>query len=76
MSPSQNIYIALLRAINVGGNAVIKMADLKKRVESLGLSDVSTYIQTGNVLFTSKETDAKSWKPCSKRESGTSSNMT
>lgn len=57
MAPTQYTYVALLRAINVGGNAVIKMVDLKKRVESLGLSDVSTYIQTGNILFTSKESD-------------------
>jgi uncharacterized protein (DUF1697 family) len=52
---AKNRYVALFRAINVGGNAIIKMADLKKRVESLGLSDVSTYIQTGNVLFSSGE---------------------
>ena len=58
-SSVKNKYVALLRAINVGGNAVIKMADLTKRVESLGLTDVSTYIQTGNVIFTSGESDSK-----------------
>jgi uncharacterized protein (DUF1697 family) len=53
----KHIYIALLRAINVSGHAVIKMTDLKKIFESLGFTDVSTYIQTGNVTFSSNETD-------------------
>jgi uncharacterized protein (DUF1697 family) len=51
-------YIALLRGINVGGKALIKMADLKTCVEELGLDDVSTYIASGNVLFASAERDA------------------
>jgi uncharacterized protein (DUF1697 family) len=51
-------YIALLRGINVGGKTLIKMADLKKCVEALGLDDVSTYIASGNVLFGSSERDA------------------
>jgi uncharacterized protein (DUF1697 family) len=45
-------YVALLRGINVGGNNVIKMADLRSCLESHGLRDVVTYIQSGNVLFT------------------------
>lgn len=56
--PTKHRYIALLRAINVGGTSIITMADLKKRFESFGVSDVSTYIQTGNVIFSSDETDA------------------
>ncbi|AFM43162.1 hypothetical protein Desaci_4311 [Desulfosporosinus acidiphilus SJ4] len=48
-------YIALLRGINVGGKNVIKMVDLKKVFEAMGLSDVQTYIQSGNVLFKSNE---------------------
>jgi len=52
-----NKFIALLRGINVGGSAVITMADLKKQFESAGMTDVQTYIQTGNVVFTSKEKD-------------------
>lgn len=52
-------YVALLRAINVGGNSLIKMAELRSLVESLGFADVSTYIQTGNVIFSSSETDRK-----------------
>lgn len=43
-------YIALLRGINVGGH-LIKMADLKARFEEIGLKDVKTFIQTGNVFF-------------------------
>lgn len=48
-------YAALLRGINVGGNNIIKMADLKKTFEEMGFGDVRTYIQSGNVLFTAKE---------------------
>jgi uncharacterized protein (DUF1697 family) len=49
-------YFAFLRAINVGGNAIIKMTDLKRMFESAGLENVQTYIQSGNVVF---ETDEK-----------------
>jgi len=52
-----NQYLALLRGINVGGNNIIKMADLKSIFESLAFTDVSTYIQSGNVLFKSVEKD-------------------
>jgi uncharacterized protein (DUF1697 family) len=44
-------YIALLRGINVGGNRKIKMADLKKILIEIGLEQVQTYIQSGNVVF-------------------------
>lgn len=44
-------YIALLRGINVGGQRSIKMADLKDAFESLGFSNVKTYVQSGNVVF-------------------------
>lgn len=46
-------YVALLRGINVGGNNLIKMADLKACFETMGFEDVSTYIQSGNVIFSS-----------------------
>ncbi len=52
-----NKYLALLRGINVGGNNIIKMVDLKACFEKMGFSDVSTFIQSGNVLFSSEETD-------------------
>ncbi len=45
-------YIAFLRAINVGGR-VVKMDQLKRLFEELPLSDVETYIASGNVIFTS-----------------------
>ncbi|WP_144525019.1 DUF1697 domain-containing protein [Bacillus sp. DE0042] len=45
------IYIALLRGINVGGHKVIQMADLKQMFESIGLKQVKTYIQSGNIVF-------------------------
>lgn len=50
-------YLALLRGINVGGNNIIKMTDLKSCFEKMGYADVSTYIQSGNVLFKSDEMD-------------------
>ena len=50
-------HLALLRGINVGGNNIIKMADLKACFENMGFTDVVTYIQSGNVLFKSAEKD-------------------
>lgn len=50
-------YLALLRAINVGGNSIIKMTDLKAAFETCGFTNVSTFIQSGNVLFESDEKD-------------------
>jgi uncharacterized protein (DUF1697 family) len=46
-------HIALLRGINVGGRNRVAMADLREIVASLGHADVATYIQSGNVVFTS-----------------------
>ncbi len=45
-------HVALLRGINVGGNNKVPMADLRTLVAGLGHTDVSTYIQSGNVVFT------------------------
>ena len=44
-------YLALLRGINVGGNNIIRMSELRDCFESLGLGEVATYIQSGNVVF-------------------------
>ena len=52
-----NKYVAFLRAINVGGHSIIRMADLKRMFESAGLENVQTYIQSGNVIFESEEKD-------------------
>ena len=46
-------YVALLRGINVGGKNVVPMAELRELFASLGHSSVSTFIQSGNVLFSS-----------------------
>ncbi len=46
-------YVALLRGINVGGRNVVAMADLREAFEADGYEAVSTYIQSGNVLFES-----------------------
>ncbi|MFI8604938.1 DUF1697 domain-containing protein [Cellulophaga baltica] len=48
-------YILLLRGINVSGQKKIKMVDLKCSLEKLGLKNVQTYIQSGNVVFESDE---------------------
>jgi uncharacterized protein (DUF1697 family) len=48
-------FVALLRAVNVGGANRISMAELRAVVGAVGFSDVSTYIQSGNVLFEAKE---------------------
>jgi uncharacterized protein (DUF1697 family) len=50
-------FISLLRGINVSGHNMIKMAELKTLYESIGLTDVSTYIQSGNVVFRSEQND-------------------
>ena len=50
-------HIALLRGINVGGRNRVAMADLREVVLGLGHTEVATYIQSGNVIFTSKEAD-------------------
>jgi uncharacterized protein (DUF1697 family) len=47
-------YVALLRGINVGGNHKVEMKNLKAIFESLGCINVSTYINSGNVIFESK----------------------
>jgi uncharacterized protein (DUF1697 family) len=50
-------YISMLRGINVSGQKIIKMDALKALYENLGLVNVRTYVQSGNVLFESRPTD-------------------
>lgn len=50
-------YIALLRGINVGGKNKISMAELKKTFEYSGYQNVITYINSGNVIFSSQNED-------------------
>jgi len=44
-------FVALLRGINVGGRTSMKMAELRALAETLGWSDVATYVQSGNLVF-------------------------
>lgn len=45
------VYVALLRGINVGGKNRVEMVRLKSTFESAGMTNVSTYINSGNVIF-------------------------
>jgi uncharacterized protein (DUF1697 family) len=51
------VLIALIRGINVGGHKKLKMADVKVLCESMGLRDVRTHLQSGNVVFRTTRTD-------------------
>lgn len=51
-------YIALLRAVNVGGTGKLPMTELKAMCEALGYTRVRTYIASGNVLFESAQSEA------------------
>ncbi|HKO36246.1 MAG TPA: DUF1697 domain-containing protein [Pyrinomonadaceae bacterium] len=57
--PSATVFVALLRGVNVGGNNIISMKSLKTSFEQMGFTDVSTYINSGNILFKAKERDAR-----------------
>ena len=50
-------HVALLRGINVGAHNRMKMDELRAVCESLGLSDVRTHIQSGNVVFEASDAD-------------------
>ena len=50
-------FIALIRGINVGGHKQIRMADVKRLCEGLGLADVRTHLQSGNVVFRTGKSD-------------------
>ena len=52
-------YVAFLRAINVGGHALVKMADLKRAFEEMGFENVSTLLASGNVIFDSGQADKR-----------------
>lgn len=51
-------YIALLRGINVSGQKIIKMAELRDHLAELNFQNLATYIQSGNILFESHEKDS------------------
>lgn len=52
-------FIALLRGINVSGQKIIEMSELKSFFEDLNFTKVQTYIQSGNVIFSAKEKSNK-----------------
>lgn len=56
---SANVFVALLRGVNVGGNNIISMSSLKASFEKMSFTGVSTYINSGNILFKAKERDAR-----------------
>jgi len=51
-------FVALLRAVNVGGTGKLPMSELKAICEELGFGAVRTYIASGNVVFTSRKSEA------------------
>ncbi len=51
-------FVALLRAVNVGGTGKLPMSDLKEICEELGFAAVRTYIASGNVVFSSRKSEA------------------
>jgi uncharacterized protein (DUF1697 family) len=61
-------WVALLRGINVGGRNMLAMQDLRKLCERLGLEDVTTLLQSGNVVFRCAERDAAALEARLERE--------
>jgi uncharacterized protein (DUF1697 family) len=51
-------FVALLRAVNVGGTGKLPMSELKAMCEELGFTSVRTYIASGNVVFASRKSEA------------------
>jgi uncharacterized protein (DUF1697 family) len=62
MKPSKSppsVFVALLRGVNVGGNNMISMKSLKESFETIGFTSITTYINSGNIIFRSKEDDLR-----------------
>jgi len=53
------VYVAFLRGINVGGKAIVSMAVIKEALADVGLVDVRTYINSGNVIFSTRASNAQ-----------------
>lgn len=56
-------YVALLRGVNLGSRKRVAMSDLRDLLGSLGHTDVKTYLQSGNALFTSPELEHRHQAP-------------
>jgi uncharacterized protein (DUF1697 family) len=52
-------YVAFLRGVNVGGKGIVSMAAIKEALVALGLTDVRTYINSGNIIFSTRASDAR-----------------
>jgi Uncharacterized protein conserved in bacteria len=61
-------YVAVLRAINVGGGRPIKMKTLRQSFESLGFLNVATFIASGNVIFEARTKKIKALEKRSRKE--------
>jgi uncharacterized protein (DUF1697 family) len=59
LSSRTTVFVALLRGINVGGKNLISMSSLKASFERMGFEDVSSYINSGNLIFKSTEDSAR-----------------
>jgi uncharacterized protein (DUF1697 family) len=57
-SRTMTTFVALLRAVNLGQHGMIAMAELRTLLEKLGLADVRTLLQTGNVVFKADDSSA------------------
>lgn len=57
VSADMKRYIAFLRGVNISGRNKVTMAELKKGIERLGYREVKTYLNSGNVIFSSNEND-------------------
>lgn len=57
VSADMKRYIAFLRGVNISGGNKVPMTELKKEFEGLGYKEVKTYMNSGNVLFSSDEND-------------------
>lgn len=57
--PGLTVFVALLRGVNVGGNNMISMSSLKESFEMMGFAQVTTYINSGNIVFKTKEGDVR-----------------
>lgn len=52
-----NVMVALLRGINVGGASVVTMAEVREVATNCGFGNVKSYVQSGNLVFTTTESD-------------------
>jgi uncharacterized protein (DUF1697 family) len=57
--PPATIFVALLRGVNVGGKNMISMSSLKDSFATMGFEDVTTYINSGNIIFKAAESQVR-----------------